>query len=108
MKMSVLLMFMKRRALPFSGWSTGQTVAHLPQLARPGQNVDCSGPVEGENDGLTLAAAVERAEKAAINAALHDANGNKTLAAKRLGITVRNLYYKLDRYALVSDHRDET
>lgn len=82
--------------------------AHLPQLARPGQNVDCSGPVEGENDGLTLAAAVERAEKAAINAALHDANGNKTLAAKRLGITVRNLYYKLDRYALVSDHRDET
>ncbi|MCG0238813.1 MAG: sigma 54-interacting transcriptional regulator [Firmicutes bacterium] len=52
--------------------------------------------------GETLEQVVARAERAAIQAALEATGGNKTEAARRLGIAPRTLYYKLERLSLVS------
>src|SRR5947207_8196117 len=48
----------------------------------------------------TLRDAVETAERRAIAAALHEAGGNRRAAAKRLGVSLRTLFYKMDRYAI--------
>ena len=48
----------------------------------------------------TLRDAVEAAERRAIAAALHEAGGNRRAAAKRLGVSLRTLFYKMDRYAI--------
>ncbi|MEW6106995.1 MAG: sigma-54-dependent Fis family transcriptional regulator [Bacillota bacterium] len=47
-----------------------------------------------------LREAVERAERRAILRALEAAGGNKTAAAKLLGIGLRSLYYKIKRYGI--------
>lgn len=47
-----------------------------------------------------LREAVERAERRAIMRALEAAGGNKTAAAKLLGIGLRSLYYKIKRYGI--------
>jgi two-component system NtrC family response regulator len=51
-------------------------------------------------DALTLATAVERAEKQAILAALRHSNNHRERTAKLLGISVRNLHYRMNRYGL--------
>ena len=48
----------------------------------------------------TLRDAVEAAERRAIAAALNEAGGNRRAAAKRLGVSLRTLFYKMDRYAI--------
>lgn len=79
---------------------------HLPVLGRwqPGAQT-----VPGSSDGTEarksagvprLREAVERAERGAILRALEAAGGSRTLAAKMLGIGLRNLYYKIKRYGI--------
>jgi DNA-binding NtrC family response regulator len=63
----------------------------LPSPFSPGER--------GEGRG-TLRDAVERAEREAITAALRGAGGNRREAAKRLGVSLRTLFYKIDRYGL--------
>ena len=59
-----------------------------------------SSPEErGEGSG-TLREVVEGAERAAIAAALQAAGGNRRAAAKRLGVSLRTLFYKMDRYSV--------
>jgi len=65
-----------------------------PGLA-PG--VGGAGLTPGESPG-TLREAVEAAERRAITAALEGAGGNRRAAAKRLGVSLRTLFYKMDRY----------
>jgi len=48
----------------------------------------------------TLRDAVEAAERQAIAAALQAAGGNRRAAAKQLGVSLRTLFYKIDRYRL--------
>jgi two-component system response regulator AtoC len=48
----------------------------------------------------TLRAAVEAAEREAIRAALTASSGNRRDAAKRLGVSLRTLFYKMERYHL--------
>ena len=48
----------------------------------------------------TLDEAVEVAEREAITAALSATNGNRREAAKRLGVSLRTLFYKIDRYGI--------
>src|SRR5213595_4111646 len=56
---------------------------------------------EGERGGeVTLRDAVELAERQAITAALAAAAGNRREAAKRLGVSLRTLFYKMDRYRI--------
>ncbi len=43
---------------------------------------------------------LEDAERHAIRTVLDEVGGNRRMAAERLGISVRTLYYKLDRYGL--------
>lgn len=58
---------------------------------------------EAESDAPvgTLAQVVEAAERATIAEALKQTGGNKTEAARRLGVAPRTLYYKLERYGLM-------
>ena len=53
---------------------------------------------EGE-DG-TLRSAVESAERSAIIDALKATDGNRRAAAERLGVSLRTLFYKIDRYGI--------
>jgi len=48
----------------------------------------------------TLEEAVAAAEREVIAAALKQTNGNRREAAKRLGVSLRTLFYKIDRYGL--------
>ncbi len=48
----------------------------------------------------TLRDAVERAEREAIAAALAASGGNRRQAAQRLGVSLRTLFYKMDRYGI--------
>ncbi|MGC4376493.1 sigma-54-dependent Fis family transcriptional regulator [Fictibacillus sp. Mic-4] len=48
-----------------------------------------------------LTVQMERYEKRIVQATLEKFNGNKTKTAKSLGISLRNLYYKLEKYGLV-------
>jgi len=48
----------------------------------------------------TLREAVETAERNAITGALAACGGNRREAAKRLGVSLRTLFYKMDRYAI--------
>src|SRR2546422_6591775 len=50
--------------------------------------------------GTTLKDAVEAAERQAILAALQATDGNRRGAAQRLGVSLRTLFYKMDRYGL--------
>jgi DNA-binding NtrC family response regulator len=55
----------------------------------------------GEGSGTeTLADAVAGVERAAIGRALAAAQGNRREAARRLGVSVRTLFYKLREYGL--------
>jgi len=48
----------------------------------------------------TLREAVEAAERQAITTALAAAAGNRRAAAQRLGVSLRTLFYKMDRYGI--------
>jgi DNA-binding NtrC family response regulator len=50
--------------------------------------------------GGTLGEAVEAAERQAITAALAAVNGNRREAAKNLGVSLRTLFYKIERYGI--------
>jgi two-component system response regulator AtoC len=52
------------------------------------------------NQVLLLRHAVAQAERQAIQLALHAASGNRAAAAKLLGISPRNLFYKLKKLGL--------
>ncbi|MCY0876579.1 MAG: sigma 54-interacting transcriptional regulator [Firmicutes bacterium] len=75
----------------------GAQLIDLP--SNPAQTVvhDTTGPSEPTG---SLAAVVEAAECAAIAAALARTDSNKTEAARLLGISIRSLYYKMERYQL--------
>jgi PAS domain S-box-containing protein len=69
---------------------------HIPPLAFE-KNID-KAIQKLKLDSLNLKDVIESAEKAAIEAALEKTNGNRERAAKILGISIRNLYYKLNKY----------
>lgn len=77
-------------------------IEHLPDLQGTSpkgslQKADVSHPVEN------LALQMEEHEEKIIRRTLKRVNGNKTKAAKALGVSVRNLYYKLEKYKIEID-----
>ena len=75
-------------------------VHHLPELKNSTHHKE-----EGIQDshqplgiGRSLADLLDEYEARIIQQTLSRCNGNKTLTAKTLGLSVRNLYYKLEKY----------
>ncbi len=67
---------------------------------RPGAGPSSGPPSAPSGRPESLRAATERAEREAIRAALHHTGDNKARAAELLGVSVRTLWYKLERLGL--------
>ncbi len=65
----------------------------------PRHEVERGSGGEDVGDG-TLRSVVESAERSAIIDALKATDGNRRAAAQRLGVSLRTLFYKIDRYGL--------
>lgn len=66
-----------------------------------------SAPLNGTLPEEGLEAYLLEQEKQIIATAMHQAGGNKTLAAKLLGMSFRSLRYRLSKLGLDNDHDDE-
>lgn len=78
---------------------------HLPPLgfAVPERREEGLASRQTSGDGCrTLKRAIEEAEKEAIVRALKEAEGNKTKAARILDISIRSLYYKMEKHGLLT------
>ena len=72
-------------------------VEHAPARSEPRN--PCEEPSDSDGN-LPLGDAVERFERRLILRALNESNDNKAEAARRLGISERNLWYKLKKHGL--------
>jgi PAS domain S-box-containing protein len=78
-------------------------VKHIPDLMNVKNETSHSemklmDPVE---EGKSLSELIEHYEAAIIQKTLEKYHGNKTAAAKALGISIRNLYYKIEKYGII-------
>ena len=79
---------------------------HLPELAGVPDQPRAEGGQSGYSTGhlkledKPLNKQLEEVEAEIIRAALDRRNGNKTATARDLGLSVRNLYYKIEKYGL--------
>jgi two-component system response regulator AtoC len=85
--------------------SKRDVAAQLTTLASPTMSLAAAGgfdPAETapESTVVELEEAVKKAEKRALEKALKSANGNRSVAARLLGISRRTLYNKLDEHGL--------
>ncbi|WP_226673093.1 sigma 54-interacting transcriptional regulator [Rossellomorea aquimaris] len=71
---------------------------HLPQLESSVKTVGNSAELPSPDSVEDLATQVEVFEKNIIQKVLEQNNGNKTATAKALNVSVRNLYYKIEKY----------
>lgn len=77
---------------------------HIPELI-PQTNGEQSSSVEPQLswEGESLQAALDRYERKILLAALEQNHFNKTETARQLNISVRNLYYKMDKHKIDKD-----
>ncbi|MFA9555996.1 sigma 54-interacting transcriptional regulator [Evansella sp. AB-rgal1] len=74
-------------------------IQHLPQLDSKEEPVKNTFEHPSYyNSSKTLQLIMEETEQGIIRTALQENGGNKTKTAKQLGVSIRNLYYKLDKY----------
>ncbi|WP_102274634.1 sigma-54 interaction domain-containing protein [Cytobacillus massiliigabonensis] len=75
---------------------------HVPELIKKMNkpNVQMEEPLKNDQ---TLTQLVEQYEERMILKTLQEKDGNKTLTAKSLGLSVRNLYYKLEKYGIANN-----
>ena len=74
----------------------------VPPLGNGRQSPPAAGTAARQApEGATLAEVVEAAEREALLRMMAETRGNKTAAARRLGIAPRTLYYKLERHDLL-------
>lgn len=93
------------RAIIFmSNNETEIDIVHVPDLIKEQDQLPkvVSGNEQSE-ENESLAELVEEFEAKIIAQTLAELNGNKTATAKKLGLSVRNLYYKLDKYNLAKN-----
>lgn len=78
---------------------------HLPTLSYTNKEVEIKDVDKYKNydkkANKRLKDIMEQLEKEVIIEALSINKGNRTIAAKELGISVRNLYYKIEKYGIV-------
>lgn len=75
---------------------------HLPVFAVE-SGLKALPPSMTDEEGQTLNSLLENYEKKIILETLRKMKGNKTETAKALGLSVRNLYYKLEKYTIAND-----
>jgi transcriptional regulator with PAS, ATPase and Fis domain len=78
-------------------------IKHIPDLMNDKKepyhsDLPLKDPVE---EGKNLTELVENYEAAIIQKNLEKYHGNKTATAKALGISIRNLYYKIEKYGII-------
>ena len=71
---------------------------HLPISMMNQQEKELSLPT---HEILPLVEQMDRMEKEILSSTLKMTKGNKSKTAKQLGISLRTLYYKLEKYELV-------
>ncbi|QSS98896.1 sigma 54-interacting transcriptional regulator [Pontibacillus sp. ALD_SL1] len=75
-------------------------LSHLPELFEHPKNPVRKEDRSTEWEGQTLQQSLEDFEKKVIKDAFRSCEGNKTKTAKALGVSIRNLYYKLDKFGI--------
>lgn len=91
------------RAIIFMNYHETQIdLHHLPELV-VNSEAKSDSMLTPISSGETLSTLLEQYEKNIIVDALKRMNGNKTETAKVLGLSVRNLYYKLDKYQIANN-----
>lgn len=91
------------RAMIFMKFNeTRMDVHHIPPLQMPRDKQIKE--VIGGQVLRPLEEMLEQYEAQIIDAALRQCRGNKTATAKMLGISIRNLYYKLEKYGLAKKY----
>lgn len=78
-------------------------VGHLPDLNVKTPSFDQISQVVESDDDATLVHTINQYERKIILTTLEKMNGNKTETAKKLGLSVRNLYYKIDKHGIAKD-----
>lgn len=73
---------------------------HLPPLANRMQETISEQVRMDQPQQLTLQQVLEQTERKHIAAVLEACAGNRTLAARHLGISIRSLYYKMEKFGL--------
>ncbi|WP_085523421.1 sigma-54 interaction domain-containing protein [Tuberibacillus sp. Marseille-P3662] len=82
------------------GFHENEIIAgHIPTLKHESLE-DTTQPITIDSNGKSLNATMETYEKQVIQQALAENNDNKTKTAQQLGISVRALYYKLNKHNL--------
>ncbi|QED48565.1 sigma-54 interaction domain-containing protein [Cytobacillus dafuensis] len=76
---------------------------HVPELVKKESHTQNDQILTNIEQGQTLAQHVEKYEKRMILQMLEKTDGNKTVTAKSLGLSVRNLYYKLEKYGIANN-----
>ncbi len=76
-------------------------IIHVPTLIK--EHDQLPKVIAEDEKEESLAELVEEFEAKIIAQTLAELKGNKTAAAKKLGLSVRNLYYKLDKYNLAKN-----
>jgi PAS domain S-box-containing protein len=75
---------------------------HIPELISSNSTA-ASQEISEVTQDKTLSQLVEQYEEKMIRQTLQKLEGNKTLTAKTLGLSVRNLYYKLEKYNIANN-----
>ena len=88
---------MIRRAIIFMNYN--ETFIDAEHLVDSSAEVESNAIIPSEG---TLTERIEEYEKIIIEKTLAKNNGNKTKSAKELGLSIRNLYYKLEKYNLAN------
>jgi PAS domain S-box-containing protein len=94
------------RAIIFMHYhETAVDIHHLPELKNEKHLVKKTDKqdIQSIEMNQTLAEIVEHYESKVIKQSLSRFNGNKTLTAKALGLSLRNLYYKLEKYNIANN-----
>jgi PAS domain S-box-containing protein len=87
------------RAIIFMNYNESQIEGvHLPEFV--GRSVSKLSNIQETNNDETLARQLRKHEAIIIRDTLVKLNGNKTQTAKALGISVRSLYYKLEKHGI--------
>lgn len=75
-------------------------LSHLPELFEHPKNPVLKEEPSKEWEGQSLQQSLEDYERKVIREAFRSCEGNKTKTAKTLGVSIRNLYYKLEKYGI--------